>query len=195
MRKFMAAWKDCKDASAIVQVSMSSTSIVVKCLADTKSSNSPHGQITIGTLILQVRVLRSLTKAHQVLQMSTSNDPIQAINLHLHKRPSSCEVQKNARRWVGVLCCSGCSCVLRKYSKDFHFSNVDTRQLGTNQIYSCGSICHDVWNGMALKGLTFASWASIHVTGYSVLPVLMLTSCPVRLCGRTAEFHKPLQCV
>ncbi|KAK9821251.1 hypothetical protein WJX74_001923 [Apatococcus lobatus] len=34
-------------------VSMSSTSIVVKCLADTKSSNSPHGQITIGTLILQ----------------------------------------------------------------------------------------------------------------------------------------------
>ena len=26
---------------------------MVKCLADSKSSNSPHGQITIGTLILQ----------------------------------------------------------------------------------------------------------------------------------------------
>ena len=34
---------------------MSSTSIVVKCLTDTKATSSPHGQITIGTLILQVR--------------------------------------------------------------------------------------------------------------------------------------------
>ena len=32
---------------------MSSTSIVVKCLTDAKATNSPHGQITIGTLILQ----------------------------------------------------------------------------------------------------------------------------------------------
>ena len=37
-----------------VQVSMSSTSIVVKCLTDSKATASPHGQITIGTLILQV---------------------------------------------------------------------------------------------------------------------------------------------
>ena len=36
-----------------VQVSMSSTSIVVKCLTDANATNSPHGQITIGTLILQ----------------------------------------------------------------------------------------------------------------------------------------------
>ena len=36
------------------QVSMSSTSIVVKCLTDSKVTSSPHGQITIGTLILQV---------------------------------------------------------------------------------------------------------------------------------------------
>ncbi|CAK0783762.1 hypothetical protein CVIRNUC_006962 [Coccomyxa viridis] len=34
-------------------VSMSSTSIVVKCLTDSKVTASPHGQITIGTLILQ----------------------------------------------------------------------------------------------------------------------------------------------
>lgn len=33
---------------------MSSTSIVIKCLSDTKSTNTPHGAITIGTLILQV---------------------------------------------------------------------------------------------------------------------------------------------
>lgn len=33
---------------------MSSTSIVIKCLADARQNNSPHGQITIGTLILQV---------------------------------------------------------------------------------------------------------------------------------------------
>lgn len=39
---------------ANVQVSMSSTSIVVKCLTDSKVTSSPHGQITIGTLILQV---------------------------------------------------------------------------------------------------------------------------------------------
>ena len=39
---------------AAVQVSMSSTSIVIKCLSDTKSTNTPHGAITIGTLILQV---------------------------------------------------------------------------------------------------------------------------------------------
>lgn len=37
-----------------MQVSMSSTSIVVKCLTDAKATNSQHGQITIGTLILQV---------------------------------------------------------------------------------------------------------------------------------------------
>lgn len=36
-----------------VQVSMSSTSIVVKCLEDSRSTNMAHGQITIGTLILQ----------------------------------------------------------------------------------------------------------------------------------------------
>ncbi len=34
---------------------MSSTSIVIKCLSDTKSTNTPHGAITIGTLILQAR--------------------------------------------------------------------------------------------------------------------------------------------
>ncbi|KAL3132500.1 hypothetical protein ABBQ32_009046 [Trebouxia sp. C0010 RCD-2024] len=34
-------------------VSMSSTSIVVKCLEDSRSTNMAHGQITIGTLILQ----------------------------------------------------------------------------------------------------------------------------------------------
>ena len=44
-----------------VQVSMSSTSIVVKCLTDTKATGSSHGQITIGTLILQVS--RGLTSA------------------------------------------------------------------------------------------------------------------------------------
>lgn len=38
----------------IVQVSMSSTSIVIKCLADARQNSSLHGQITIGTLILQV---------------------------------------------------------------------------------------------------------------------------------------------
>lgn len=38
-------------------VAMSSTSIVVKCLADSKTSNTAVGQITIGTLILQVVVV------------------------------------------------------------------------------------------------------------------------------------------
>lgn len=46
-------------AVSLAQVSMSSTSIVVKCLTDSKVTSSPHGQITIGTLILQVRDLRS----------------------------------------------------------------------------------------------------------------------------------------
>lgn len=36
-------------------VAMSSTSIVVKVLADYRTSNTPAGQITIGTLILQAR--------------------------------------------------------------------------------------------------------------------------------------------
>ena len=35
-------------------VSMSSTSIVVKVMGDTKAANTQHGQITIGTLVLQV---------------------------------------------------------------------------------------------------------------------------------------------
>ena len=42
----------------LLQVSMSSTSIVVKCLHDSKATSSPHGQITIGTLILQARAAR-----------------------------------------------------------------------------------------------------------------------------------------
>ena len=46
--------------SQLVQVSMSSTSIVVKCLHDSKATSSPHGQITIGTLILQVRAAHAL---------------------------------------------------------------------------------------------------------------------------------------
>ena len=44
------------ELGSFVQVSMSSTSIVVKCLTDSKVTSSPHGQITIGTLILQVRL-------------------------------------------------------------------------------------------------------------------------------------------
>lgn len=36
-----------------MQVAMSSTSIVIKCLADARQNSTPHGQITIGTLILQ----------------------------------------------------------------------------------------------------------------------------------------------
>jgi Kef-type K+ transport system membrane component KefB len=36
-------------------VSMSSTSIVVKCLNDARVQNQPAGQITIATLVLQVR--------------------------------------------------------------------------------------------------------------------------------------------
>ncbi len=46
---------------------MSSTSIVVKCLADARTSNMAHGQITIGTLILQVTALNC---SGQVLQHS-----------------------------------------------------------------------------------------------------------------------------
>ena len=33
---------------------MSSTSIVIKCLTDARQGGTLHGQITIGTLILQV---------------------------------------------------------------------------------------------------------------------------------------------
>ena len=45
----------------LAQVSMSSTSIVVKCLHDSKATSSPHGQITIGTLILQARAAPPLS--------------------------------------------------------------------------------------------------------------------------------------
>jgi len=38
------------------QVSMSSTSIVIKCLSDARQNGALHGQITIGTLILQVQM-------------------------------------------------------------------------------------------------------------------------------------------
>jgi Kef-type K+ transport system membrane component KefB len=34
-------------------LAMSSTSVVVKCLQDSRASNTPHAQITIGTLVLQ----------------------------------------------------------------------------------------------------------------------------------------------
>lgn len=40
----------------IWQVSMSSTSIVIKCLSDARQNGALHGQITIGTLILQVQM-------------------------------------------------------------------------------------------------------------------------------------------
>ncbi len=35
---------------------MSSTSIVIKCLSDARQNGALHGQITIGTLILQVQM-------------------------------------------------------------------------------------------------------------------------------------------
>ncbi len=58
---------DANECPARVQVSMSSTSIVVKCLTDSKSTGSPHGQITIGTLILQVRATAHPLPQHSFL--------------------------------------------------------------------------------------------------------------------------------
>ncbi len=53
-------------------LSMSSTSVVIKCLEATKSTNSAYGQITIGTLILQdcaVGVMFALMPAFAAMQM------------------------------------------------------------------------------------------------------------------------------
>ena len=58
-------------------VAMSSTSIVVKCLADSKTSNTPVGQITIGTLILQV-------PHTSLLPMILFHEPVQPATL-LHR--------------------------------------------------------------------------------------------------------------
>ncbi len=57
---------------------MSSTSIVVKCLVDTKASNAPHGQITIGTLILQDCVVGLLFAFMPVLKHAPGQDLDQA---------------------------------------------------------------------------------------------------------------------
>lgn len=40
---------------------MSSTSIVIKCLSDAHQNGTPHGQITIGTLILQDCMVRCIS--------------------------------------------------------------------------------------------------------------------------------------
>lgn len=53
-------------------VSMSSTSIVIKCLADSRQSAAPHGQITIGTLILQDCMVGLLFAFMPVLAHKTS---------------------------------------------------------------------------------------------------------------------------
>ena len=65
------------------QVSMSSTSIVVKCLVDNKASNLPHGQITIGTLILQDCVVGLLFAFMPVLKHAPGQDLDQAAVLRL----------------------------------------------------------------------------------------------------------------
>lgn len=54
---------------------MSSTSIVVKCLTDAKATNSQHGQITIGTLILQDCMVGLLFAFMPVLANHRSEDP------------------------------------------------------------------------------------------------------------------------
>lgn len=58
-----------------LQVSMSSTSIVVKCLTDAKATNTQHGQITIGTLILQDCMVGLLFAFMPVLANNRSADP------------------------------------------------------------------------------------------------------------------------
>jgi predicted Kef-type K+ transport protein len=65
---------------------MSSTSIVVKCLADSKATASPHGQITIGTLILQARaahcsILKSFFCTACLRHPSCTTAPLR---LHVH---------------------------------------------------------------------------------------------------------------
>jgi hypothetical protein len=65
------------------QVSMSSTSIVVKCLSDNKASNLPHGQITIGTLILQDCVVGLLFAFMPVLKHAPGQDLDRAAVLRL----------------------------------------------------------------------------------------------------------------
>ncbi len=54
---------------------MSSTSIVVKCLTDAKATNTQHGQITIGTLILQDCMVGLLFAFMPVLANNRSADP------------------------------------------------------------------------------------------------------------------------
>ena len=46
---------------------MSSTSIVIKCLTDARQTASLHGQITIGTLILQVLAVAAAPPARVFL--------------------------------------------------------------------------------------------------------------------------------
>ena len=62
---------------------MSSTSIVIKCLADSKASGSAHGQITIGTLILQDCMVGLLFAFMPVLSHAPGQDvdPSQLLRL------------------------------------------------------------------------------------------------------------------
>ena len=54
-------------------LSMSSTSVVVKCLQDARASHTPHAQITIGTLVLQDCVVGLLFAFMPVLANAGSN--------------------------------------------------------------------------------------------------------------------------
>lgn len=71
-------------------VAMSSTSIVVKCLADSKTSNTAVGQITIGTLILQVWVVVCWLSVHSHLCGATGL--LGRAHLCLYAHPQPCYV-------------------------------------------------------------------------------------------------------
>lgn len=60
---------------------MSSTSIVIKCITDARQNNSPHGQITIGTLILQVLSMVLLLMHRTVGLLSCACSDVHATSL------------------------------------------------------------------------------------------------------------------
>ena len=62
-------------------LAMSSTSVVVKCLQDARASHTPHGQITIGTLVLQDCCVGLLFAFMPVLASSGDGDAIRFVDI------------------------------------------------------------------------------------------------------------------
>ena len=173
---------------------MSSTSIVIKCLHDSKSTGSPHGQITIGTLILQVTWIYdpSIYAFVMVTSCSEGNAPVLSQQLWLVCRTAwwafclpSCRCLQTtgvAVKWTTLMCCgcfSGPSCSCYWCSSRSLLGSVTRNKSPRPSACHVAASCRILCLQCAQHCLLGADWAflGLNVQGDTVSGVWLAGGC------------------